>query len=116
MHKQTATAHRISIEDIAVLVWAYVHADDEELAVLDVNIRVLEIDAACADALDLGAEKLDARLVFFVHEIVVVSLFILRDKLCTALFISQNGHLLYYLALNCVLYNYTTFLCLCQGE
>ena len=95
VHQKLALTHRVAIEDISVLIGTDVHTDDEKLAVLEVAVGVLEIDRACAQTFDLRAEKLDARLVFFVHEIVVIRFFVLGNYLMPALFISQNGHLLF---------------------
>ena len=90
MHQQSTLTERISVEDVSVLVGAYMHADDEYLSVLDVAVAVLEVDASCADAFDLGAEKLDARFIFFFHEIIVVCFFILRGDLYAAVFSCQS--------------------------
>ena len=98
VHQQSSLAKGIAIEDVAVLVRRDVHTDDEQLTVLNVDIRVLQIHVARANAFDLGAEKLDARFIPFVHEIIVISLFVLGNYFVARLFISQNGHLLFIFA------------------
>ena len=97
MHKETATAQGVAIKDISMLIGAYMHTDNEDFAILNVDIGIFKVDAACADAFDLCTEKLDARLIFFVHEIIVICLFILRNYFIAAFFISQNGHLLFFI-------------------
>ena len=71
VHQQPPDPVRVAVEDVALFVGADVHAPDEELAVLDDAEGILEIQRSSADALDLGARQLDARLVAFQHEIVV---------------------------------------------
>ena len=94
MHKELTLTERISVEDISMLIWGDVHSDYEKLAVLYVDIGILQIDLTRSEAFDLGTEKLDARFVLFVHEIVVIGFFILRDDLCAAAFvISHSRHL-----------------------
>ena len=92
MHQELAVAQGLAVENIAMLVGADVDADGVQLAVLDVAVGVLEIDATAADALDLSAVELDACFVLLVYEVVVPCLLILGDDLDSLLF--QNSHLL----------------------
>ena len=86
VHEESAVAKRLAVEDVAVLVGTDVDADGVELSVNDLTVGVLEVDAAAADAFDLGAVELDARFIFFVNEVVVPCLFVLRDNLDALLF------------------------------
>jgi len=106
VHKKLATAQGVTVEDIAVLVGAYMHTDNEKLAVLDVAVGVLEVDTSCANALDLGTEKLDASLIFFLNEIVVVRLFVLRCDLDSAVFVRHecSSSLLFFCARDIIHY------------
>jgi hypothetical protein len=94
MHQQLALASRLFIEDIALFIGAYVHTDDEKLAVLDRAVAILEIYRALTDAFDLCTEKSDARFVFFVYEIVVICFFILRYDFSSLLFVISHGDIL----------------------
>ena len=78
VHQQFFGAHGITIEDISLLIGADVHLLGKQLAVVDRAIRVLEIDVARPQALDLGAKQLDTCLIRFLYKIFVPRFFILR--------------------------------------
>lgn len=83
VHEQAAGAKRIAVEDIAVLVGADVHLTHKQFPVVDGAVGILEIDRAGTQALDLGAEQLNARLIAFLYKIFMPRLFVLRDDLST---------------------------------
>lgn len=60
MQQQPPDAHGIFIENVPLLVWADMHAADENFAVLEGAVSVLQVDRAGADGFHLGAGKLDA--------------------------------------------------------
>ena len=67
------------------------HTVDEQLAVLDGAVGVLQIQRAGPDGLDLRAEQLNAGLVPVLHEVVVEGLAVLGRDL-DALFL-RGAHL-----------------------
>ena len=80
VHEQLAHAHRVAVEDVALLIGRDVHAVDKDFALVDRAPAVLEVDPALTDGFDLGAEQLDACLVALFDKIVVPRLFVLRDR------------------------------------
>ena len=80
VHKQLPYAHRIAVEDIALLIRGNMHSVYKDLALYDRAPAVLEVDSALTDRFYLGAEQLDACLIAFLNKIIVVRLFVLRDR------------------------------------
>ena len=68
------------------------HALDEQLAVLDRAVGVLQVQRAGPDGLDLRAEKLNARLILILHKVVVKGFAVLGRDL-DSLFL-RMAHLL----------------------
>jgi len=81
VHQQPPGPHRIQIEDIAVLIGADVDAADEELAILDRTVGVLQIDVAAADGFDLGPGQLDAGLEALQNKVFMKGLAVSADLL-----------------------------------
>ena len=94
VHQKLAVAERLAVEDVAFFVGAYVHSDDEKLAVFDRAVGILKVYRALTDAFYLCAEKSDARFVFLIHEIVVVGFFILCDYFVSAFLLCHADILL----------------------
>lgn len=65
------------------------HSLDQQLAVLNIDPAVLQVDAAGTQALDLGAFQLDARFQRFEHEILVTRLAVCGDGLCRRTFLGR---------------------------
>ena len=82
VHQQLAHAQRVLIKDVALFVGGNMHPAHEKLAILESAVGILEIDLPLADGFHLGARKLDARLVFILHKVVMPCFFVGRDLLC----------------------------------
>ena len=80
MHQELAVAKGVVVEDVPLLVRADVHADEEELAVLDRGVRIAQVDPAGAEGLHLGPGKGDAGLQRLLDVVVVVGLLVLSDE------------------------------------
>ena len=94
MHQEPARADGVFIEDVAVLVRAYVHSAHEQLSVLYRAKGVLEIHVACADGLDLGSCKLYARFKPLQHEVLVECFAVAGYFLHAELFRGHSSHIL----------------------
>ena len=71
MHKKLAGTDGVAVKNVALFIGAYMHAADKYLSVLYGAEGVLEIQCACADGLNLGAEKLDAGLIALKYKIIM---------------------------------------------
>ena len=80
MHKESAHAHGIAVEDISLLIGGNVHTVHKNFALDYGTPAVLEVYPALTDRFDLGSEQLDARLIALLDKIIVVRLFVLRDR------------------------------------
>ncbi len=89
VHKELTVAQGIAVKNVALLVGADVYSRGEDLAALYLAIGVLEVHLTFPQALYLRAEKLDTRLVFLIHEIIVVRLFVLCDYFSSRVLVSQ---------------------------
>ena len=87
--QQPPHPHGVLIEDVAVVVGGDVHSLDQQLAVLNIDPAVFQVDAAGTQALDLGAFQLDARFQRFEHEILVTRLAVCGDGLCRRTFLGR---------------------------
>ena len=93
MHEQTLRPVGVAVVDAAVLVGTDVDAVGKQLPVFHGAERILQIDRARADGLDLGAEELHTGLEPLEHEIVMQGLAVGRDLL-DALSSRHGGDLL----------------------
>ena len=71
VHQQAAGAHRVTVEDVPVLVRADVHPPEDELPIFHGAEGVFEVELSGADGLDLRACQLDAGFKAVQDEIVV---------------------------------------------
>ena len=78
VHKQLPYAHRVAVEDIAVLIRRDVHSVDEDLSVNYRAPAVLQVHSAQPYRLDLGAAELNPCLIAFIYKIIMMRLFVLR--------------------------------------
>ena len=69
------------IVPVALLVGADMNADREQLPARDLTVGILEVDPPLPDAFDLRSGQDNARLVLFLHEIIVPCFFVLRNDL-----------------------------------
>jgi hypothetical protein len=53
MHKQSFDSHRVSVENVSLLIRAYVHAAHEYFKILYLTPGILEIDLSVSDGFDL---------------------------------------------------------------
>ena len=97
MHQQAARAHRVFVEDVALLIGADVHLTQPELTVLDLTPCVLEVQRAETNGLDLRAEQLDAGLEAFLNKIFVKRLLVFRNDLDALAFHSLTTCQIYYI-------------------
>ena len=81
VHQEPADPLRVLVENIAFIIRGDVHTVDEQLAALNGAPCVLQIQRSGPNGLHLRAEQFNARLVFFLHEVVVVRLAVLRRDL-----------------------------------
>ena len=63
MHQKAPFAERVHIEDIALFIGAHMGVFQKNLAAFNIAIAVVDIHAALADGLDLGAFELDTGFV-----------------------------------------------------
>ena len=71
MHEQLAFTERVAVEDISLFIGADVDSRREDLGVFNITVGILQIHASLTQALDLGAEERDTRLVSILHEEIV---------------------------------------------
>lgn len=69
-------AQRLFIKDVALLVWADMHAIHPDFTLIDSYECFFDGDFALADGLDFRAEELDARFILFFDEVVEVRFFV----------------------------------------
>ena len=60
MRQQAAGAAGIFIKDIPLLIWADVHAFQDELTIINICPGILQVDPAGTQAFDLGADQFNA--------------------------------------------------------
>jgi len=89
MQQQPLTAHRVPVENIAVVVRGNMHPHGVHLALVNAAPAVFQIHFALANGLNLRAEKLQSRLVGVQHKIVVERFFVAGNHL---LCFSQSAH------------------------
>ena len=85
VHKQPSGAHRVFVENVAVLIGTYVHAPEKKLPILYSAEAVFHVDLACTDGLDLSAKKLDTGLKAVKNKIFMKSLAVFCNFFCAAL-------------------------------
>ena len=86
MKQQLSFAKRVTIEDIALFIGAYMHADDENLSVLNLGIGVLDIDFTHTNTLHLGPNKSDTALIGIFDEVFMPCLSIFTEELDSRLY------------------------------
>ena len=86
MKQQLSFAKRVTIEDIALFIGAYMHADDENLSVLNLGIGVLDIDFTHTNTLHLGPDKSDTALIGIFDEVFMPCLSIFTEELDSRLY------------------------------
>ena len=79
MQEEFFRPERITVIDVALFVGTDMHPLDPDFAFPDLRPALLEIDSSLPDAFDFGAEQRDAAFVFFLDEIIVPRLAVLRD-------------------------------------
>lgn len=60
MRQQAAGAAGIFIKDIPLLIWADVHAFQDDLTIINICPGILQVDPAGTQAFDLGADQFNA--------------------------------------------------------
>lgn len=79
VEKQLSRAKDIVIVDVTVRIMRDMSTDQPDLAILYLDEGLFELDAACHDALDLGADKRRSGLVFIENVVLVVRESIIND-------------------------------------
>ena len=79
MHEELFHPEGIFVEDISLLIRAYVNAVGKDLPVLYPAEGILEVGIPAPERFDLGAGKLYSRLVGLLDKEVVICFFVLRD-------------------------------------
>ena len=92
VHEETLWTHGVAVEDVALLIGAYMHAVGEYLAVLDDAERILQVYVAHPDGFDLCPEELDTGLETVEYKVVVERLPVVRNCLDRPVF-RQRYHL-----------------------
>ena len=85
MHEKPAGSHGVLIENVSLLIRAYMQRPHKKLAVFNGAVAVLHIHRARAQGFDLRSGKLNARLVALKDKVIVEGLAVCRDLLCTRL-------------------------------
>ena len=93
VQEQLFGAKRVAVGEAALLVGADVHALGKHLRPAHHGEALLEVHPALAHALDLGALEAKAAFVGFLHEVIVIRLFVLRYRLDAPL-VRHGGNLL----------------------
>lgn len=93
MQEQLFGAKRVAVGEAALLIGADVHAFGKHFRPTHHGKALLEIHPALTHALDLGALEAKAAFVGFLHEVIVIRLFVLRYRLDPPL-VRHGGNLL----------------------
>ena len=88
MEQELSFTERVTVENVALFIWADMHSDDERLSVFYSDIGILDIDLSHANALHLGADERNAALIRAFDEIFVPGLAVFGQHLDPGL----NGH------------------------
>lgn len=81
MRQQAAGAAGIFIKDIPLLIWADVHAFQDDLTIINICPGILQVDPAGTQAFDLGADQFNAGFQRFDDKILVVRFTVLGNHL-----------------------------------